>query len=433
MRGVNRSLLMIALVGAGCGSSSSVPPVMDKAVPFDGTFCTLPGSVVTQGGQRWRVTGAAAQPALDWLTVPDGFCAHHFATVPNARQLRFAPGGELFVASPTKLTTGGGPNGMASIVVLADDDRDGLAESNGVFLSNLPATQGLLFTGGYLYYQDDTKIRRMTYASGQRTATAAGDVIADINVYSSSLHWPKVLDVADDGTIYVTNGGDQAEMCDPSRPFHGGILKLDGSMSGAQVEKGFRNPIALRCLAGHGSCWIAELSLDYSGNEGGREKIVPVRQGDDLGYPCCATQNLPFPSVMPVPDCSGIASEANAFIIGETPFGLEFDSQRLWPAPYTGGLFVALHGEFPSWQGTRVVAIATDPVTGAPMPSSDVNGNPTGAQSDFATGWDDGKQDHGRPAAVTGAADGRLFVSNDSNGQILWIAPVGLKDLNPPQ
>jgi hypothetical protein len=43
---------------------------------------------------------------------------------------------------------------------------------------------------------------------------------------------------------------------------------------------------------------------------------------------------------------------------------------------------------------------------------------------DFATGWDDGQNDHGRPAALTFAPDGRMFVGNDMDGTIVWIAPV---------
>ena len=44
----------------------------------------------------------------------------------------------------------------------------------------------------------------------------------------------------------------------------------------------------------------------------------------------------------------------------------------------------------------------------------------------FATGWDDGSREHGRPAAVAFAADGRLFLGNDNNGDIFWIAPLDL-------
>jgi hypothetical protein len=34
--------------------------------------------------------------------------------------------------------------------------------------------------------------------------------------------------------------------------------------------------------------------------------------------------------------------------------------------------------------------------------------------------------DHGRATAVTFAPDGRMFVGDDTNGEIFWVAPVGL-------
>jgi glucose/arabinose dehydrogenase len=358
-------------------------------------------------------------PDLSWLAVPDGFRVHYFGNVGNARQLRFAPNGDLFVASPTTTTTGDGPNGRAEIVVLPDDDHDGIADRTITFLSGLPSTQGLLFDGGFLYYQDGTAIRRLPYALGQRQGSV-GDVVADIRVYVSELHWPKSIDVARDGTLFVTNGGDQEETCDPARPFHGGILRLDGTGGVVEVAKGFRNPIALRCSLAHDGCFAAELSLDYSAELGGREKIVPVRDGDDWGFPCCATKDLPYRGITPVPDCSQVVAESVAFIIGETPFGMEFEPGR-WPAPFTNDLFVTLHGDFGTWVGARLAAISTDPVTGAPLAASDLDGG-TGPAS-FATGWDDGKQDHGRPAALAMSPDGRLFLSNDANGDIVWIAP----------
>jgi hypothetical protein len=67
-----------------------------------------------------------------------------------------------------------------------------------------------------------------------------------------------------------------------------------------------------------------------------------------------------------------------------------------------------------------------DPNTGLAMPATDVNGANSGAMTDFATGWDDHTTKHGRPAAVTFASDGRLFLSNDNNGVIVWIAPMTL-------
>src|SRR5262249_44117260 len=115
------------LLVAACGDNQA-PPAGDRDVPFDGTFCTLPGSFVHDGEQTYRGAGGQNAPRLDWLTVPAGFCAHPFANVAAARQIKFAPGGELFVASPSRGTAGGAMPGSGSIVVLADDDRNGFAD-----------------------------------------------------------------------------------------------------------------------------------------------------------------------------------------------------------------------------------------------------------------------------------------------------------------
>jgi glucose/arabinose dehydrogenase len=375
------------------------------------------------------------------------------------RQLRFAPGGELFITSPQAGTTGGcGCAGAAAILVLPDDDRDGVADAATVFLGNLRMTQGLLFANGYLYYQDATKIMRLPYVAGDRHPSNNSEQVADIDLatappgtpcsrppcgYSSSLHWPKALDLADDGTIYVTNGGDDTEHTETppascataaaDRPFHGGILKLDeGAPGGAsEVAKGFRNPISLRCARHRGQCFAVELALDYSWGKGGREKLVPIRQGDDWGFPCCATQNLPYSDYTdPMPDCSGVASEIGSFYIGHTPFDLDFESGT-WPAPWKNGAYVVLHGEYGDWTGEGIIAIDYDAMTGNFLPGSDLSGMLSGSFHQFASGWEVPSRGHGRPANVAFAPDGRLFVGNDVTGDILWIAPLDLE--SPPE
>lgn len=392
-----------------------IPPAATLADP-----CSLPGSVqFTSGGTVTVPGGDPSWPSLAFLHLPDGFCAHYYATVGNARQLRFAPGGELFVASPTRSTTGGGANGRNAIVVVPDDDADGVGDAQVTYESGLSATQGLMFLDGYLYYQDDIDIRRVPYASGDRSPSGPSELVATIDHYSDLLHWPKPIDAADDGTIYVGNGGTQNEICQQPTPFHGGILKLD-TLHGTQVATGMRNPIVVRCSRGHNRCFALELAKDYSGMVGGREKMVPIHDGDDWGFPCCATTDVPYGGS---PDCSTVTTDTASFTIGDTPFGLDF-APASWPAPYPGSAFISLHGEYAQWKGAGIVTIGTDAMTGLPLPASDLMGFPTGAMTSFATGWGDLTQSHGRPADLTFAPDGRLFLANDNNGVILWISPM---------
>jgi glucose/arabinose dehydrogenase len=426
---IRLSLILLLLGSAGC-DLEPLKPVVDAGPPVDagpllndGHFCAMPGTIQYGSTGTYVVPGGVASaPSLSWLHLPVGFCAHYFGTIGNARQMRFAPGGELFVASPTTGTTGGGASGLGAIVIVPDDNQDGNADGPLTFLGSIASTQGLLFTKDYFYWQNDTQILRMPYVSGQRAAVGPPELMANITIYTSSLHWPKTLDEADDGTIYVANGGDQGETCDPTHPFHGGILKLDGSPGGAPVAQGLRNPIAVRCARGHNRCFAAELAKDYSAEDSGREKLLPIHDGDDWGYPCCASQNLPYTDVMPVPDCSGVTPESTSFVIGNTPFSFDFEAGA-WPAPWKTNVFVPLHGVAGSWEGARIISVTMDPTSGLPVQSSDLPGTNPGGFQDFATGWDDKTQKHGRPAAVTFAPDGRMFVANDTNGVILWITP----------
>ncbi len=410
------------------------PPLYDANVK---TFCQIPGSVRFDGVVKEIVPGAKGLPDLSWIELPAGFCVHYFATVPNARSLRFAPGGELFVTSPTRGTTGGGAGGLAAIIVLPDDNRDGLTDSTNPFATGLMSTQGLLFGNGSFYWQDDTRVVKVAYAPGDRALMKVPVTVADLSGrFQSGTHWSKSLDIADDGTIYVGNGADQGESCVEPHVFNGGIYAIgDGKpMDGEPVIKGFRNPIYVRCQRGFNHCFTSELTRDYSAGMRGREKIILIRKGDDWGYPCCATKNVPFPDALGA-DCSMVPEETVAFYVADTPFGLDFERGR-WPAPWTNRIFVTLHGAFGTWVGARIVAIETDPA-GLPRAGGtllpDGGQGTAGATLDFANGWDNGRLDHGRPSDVTFASDGRMFVAQDNGpstigglGIVVWFAPLDL-------
>jgi glucose/arabinose dehydrogenase len=402
-------------------SSSSAVPSSGGSSGAPGSWCDLPGSVRFTASGKVVVPGAHTAEMM-FLTLPQGFCAHYFGHVGNARHLRFAPGGELFVASPTTLTTGGGPGGRSAIMVLPDDDHDGYGDSEVQFQGSLPSTQGFFFSNGWFYFQDHTRIMRVPYAAGDRTATTTATQVADVTIHFDALHWPKPIDIADDGTIYVGNGGGQGDACVTPHPFLGGMLKLDGTPGGTPVARGFRNPITITCARGHNRCFALELAKDYA-FQGGREKMVPINDGDDLGFPCCASRNLPYTDINPVPDCSMVTDDTASFLIGDTPTGLDF-APDTWPAPYAGNALVALHGAAGSWLHAKMVAIGMDATTGLPLPATNISGQSTGAMRDFASGWDDGTLSHGRPVSVAFNSDGRMFVANDTNGNIFWVAPI---------
>jgi glucose/arabinose dehydrogenase len=433
----------------------SALPVLDPGAMRPGSYCALPGSLVgMEHGMGVVPGGDPALPNLSWLSVPTGYCAHHFANVPETRQLRASPSGDIFVASPSMPTAGGERDlGQGAILVLPDDDHDGVADSTLTFLANLPSTQGLTFAAGYFYFQDDVSLKRVAFKPGDRTPSAAVETVttmADKDAQQFPFHWPKLVDVAKDGSVYFTNGSDQGELCYSPKerakyPPSGVVFKVspDGKLS--VVAQGFRNPIALRCEKDKNLCFVVELAKDGSGAAGGREKLVPVRQGDDWGFPCCATRNTPYEEqvfqdqappfagqLLKPSDCAGVTPENVSFEIGNTPFGIDFENGS-WAAPWGDRAFVALHGAVGTFIGSRVVAIALDPATGLPLPSSNLPGQSAAPNMlDFATGWDDGSTMHGRATAVAFGDDGRLYIGDDTHGEIFWVAPVGLMRSSTP-
>jgi glucose/arabinose dehydrogenase len=419
---------VLAAAGTAFAIVTLVASCQDAGAPPDASatwrkLCATPGSIVfTEGGKYVVPGGDPGAPTLDWLALPVGFCAHHFAHVPVARSIRFAPGGELFVASPSRATFGGGQNGLGAIVAIPDDDQNGVGDRPIVYNAAIASAHGMLFVEGWFYYQDDTKISRVRYRPGDRTPSGQPELVANIAAHASYDHWAKTLDVSDDGTIYVSNGGDQVEPCREPYPFEGGVLALDGTPGGRQVVRGLRNPMHLRCQRGHNRCFAAELARDSSEAAGGREKLIPIRSGDDWGHPCCATKGVAFADdAPPLPDCDYVAAESNAFLIGNTPFGFDF-APTSWPSPWSGAILLTLHGDYSDWGGAKVVAIFTD-ASGRPLPSSTLEGGLSGGIASFATGWDDGSQKHGRPGDAAFAPDGRLFVADDYEGEIFWVAP----------
>ena len=395
--------------------------------------CALPGSVIwSDSGAALVPGGPASTPDISWMKLAPGFCGHVYTTVGHVRQVKVAPGGELFAASPSQSTAGGGDPGLGQIVVVPDDDKDGFGDSTTAFIDGIAETQGMAFSSdGFFYYQNAATVMRLPYAAGDRVPSSTGRTMLDMATVvplQPTLHWPKAIDVADDGTLYVANGGEQTDPCETPRPVRGAIVHVDAPTTdnpvGTVVARGLRNPIAIRCNPGKGKCFALELGKDGSGGEGGREKLIDLRDAsfnDDWGFPCCAARNLPFTDIPPpAPDCTTVMDETAGFVISDTPFGLDF-APATWPGDFHGAAIVALHGAFGSYVGSRVVAIPTDS-TGEPYKSSDLPGA-TGFV-ELASGWDDGLQDHGRPAAVGFAPDGRLFLADDTAGLIMWIAPV---------
>jgi glucose/arabinose dehydrogenase len=396
--------------------------------PGTGTkFCDLPGT---------------DSPDVE---VPPEFCVREFTpqgqSIQEARVLRFAPNGDLFVSAPSMTTVGGASLGRGVIAVLPDDDGDGRADSIIDFAGPSPATgttlcsnleldpnavpcvHGLLFSGNYLYFTRSNEVRRWAYASGDRKAPATNsELVANLGgELISDVRWTHTLEQRKDGSILVSRGRGDTDSCSEEQMTRGAVFSLDiaGTMATptlpltpAVVADGFRNPMYLRCSPSScGDCYASELSGDNWDSVGGREKLALLADGAHWGYPCCVGLNeintLPNVNAGST-NCASVGKERVAIELHDTNFGLDFE-RGTFPDPYRHAVFIALHGVFTSFGGTGIVYIAVDQTSNRPNAQPKL----------FAKGF----SPNGRATDVAFAPDGRLFVADDTGGKIYWIAP----------
>ncbi len=418
--------------------TSRPPPPPDAAPPPTCTAVDLPTGTGT------RFCDLPGSPATG-LSVPDDFCIREFTTTPiiEARVMRFAPNGDLFLAAPSMSTPGGATNGPGSILVLPDDNHDGRADAVLTFAGgsahansscasvegdpdNLACVHGLVFSGGYLYYTRSDEVRRVAYTPGMRAAAkGTSELVAILGGASiSDIRWTHTLEQTKDGSLWVSRGRFDSSTCSSTEMETGAVfsLPIQGGaalpVTPALVANGFRNPMYIRCSpASCGDCYANELSGDGWDGVFGSEKLALLeKKGESWGYPCCVRRDAPAPTTGSTPDCTNVGTELVAIPLHYTPFGFDFE-RGTFPGVYRHGVFAALHGVVSSYGGSAVVALTVDPTSL----------RPTGETLEFVHGFG---RTVGRATDVAFAPDGRLFIADDTSGKIYWVAP---KTLAAPQ
>jgi len=379
-------------------ATADTPDVRDTGVVSDANT-----------GRTWCSLGTPVNGA----NVPSGFCLRKFADVPAARTLVFAPNGDLFVSSPFNGTPGGAGGGLGAIIVLSDDDKDGVGElhtfAEGGVLTSI---HGIAIGDGSVFFTTDRTAFRTPYTDGQREETPNMRTNFNAPMRYDSSRWTHGLAYSRNGVLYTSYG--EFGQCGGTNM--GQILRVLPWGGMTTVATGFRNPMYMRCHPVDELCLAAELGEDQTPSA--REKIVVIRSNTDYGYPCCHSTNWPYQT--PDPDsCSNVVPEESSFPIGDTPFGLDWE-RGSWPLPYRNALFVALHGSFysnPQWQNAGIVFSITNPRTHLP----------SGFWTPFVTGFGPGGSALERPADVVFSEDGRMFFADDHGEAVYWVAPTTLR------
>jgi glucose/arabinose dehydrogenase len=357
---------------------------------------------------------SAACAAGGMPTVPPGFSIQRVATVSGARELAFAPNGDLFVGTVS-----------ADVYVIPHADASGAAGTPRVFahFGDAPAA-GVALSGDSIYVGTQFAVWQIPYKSGDSRARSAPQKLASLRTSGvSSDHVTTSVAVAK-GVLYASVGAS----CNACRPELDESRATIGRVAGGTysvIARNIRNAIALTANENTGALWQSNAGQDelppghpYEIFDDVSAHSPPV----NYGWPDCYEDHKGS-------NCNGVAVPRAVFPAYATPIGATFYPQRphgryAFPARYAGGAFVTLHGSWhgPPFVAPQVVFVAMH----GDSPLTAVNWSAPNKQwIEFAGGYqaDGSNQRIGRPTGIAVGPQADLFVADDATGAIYRIRP----------
>ena len=415
---------------------------MNKTTYLLFSICLVPGLAA---GQNRLPPGMRPPGCTSGLQLPEGFCATLFAdNVRGARHIVIAPNGDVFVNVQG--------NSSPGVLALRDTNRDGKADMRQSFAGD--GGTGIALEGNLLYATSNNSIVRYRVEPGALVPFGRPDTIVTDLPMSGSHHSHNF--VVHNHALFV-NIGSASNACQQqdrraSSPGNNpctelntraGIWEFDANRlrqrpsDGRRYATGLRNSVAFtrNPLDGnlyttvHGrdqlhDNWPDLFTVEQSAENPG-EELVRVDRGADYGWPYCY-YDVDRHTLVQSPEyggngqttgqCTSKVKPLMAFPGHWAPDGMVFYTGGQFPASYRGGAFIAFHG---SWNraplpqaGFRVVF--------APFRFN----RPVGSFVTFADGFNPnpapGRAAPGtrRPTGIAQAADGSLFVTDDTGGTI---------------
>ncbi len=315
---------------------------------------------------------------------------------------------------------GDSPN---QIVLLGDEDGDGVAEKQVVILSEgLDSPSGMSWNDGTLYVANHNAVLAFPYELGADAVTGEPTKLMDLAPRGG--HWMRNMELHPDGNrLYVAVGsvsniGESGMEVEEGRAM---IWEYDLTAGRQrQFAVGLRNPNGLDFSPWSGELWTTVNERDMLGSDLVPDYLTNVPVGAQYGWPWLYYRtNIDRRVEAPMPAYLMEYARYPEYALGPhvAALGLVFtkEGHRMGDG-FASGAFIARHG---SWNrkppsGYDVVYVAFDE-----------RGNPTGKPVPVLTGFlnEDGTT-NGRPTWVEWGGDGSLLVSDDTAG-IIWraIAP----------
>jgi glucose/arabinose dehydrogenase len=380
---------------------------------------------------------ANSKPDLLSIKLPVGFRIEVFADdktihgklLAGARFMAFDANGNLFVSSARG----------DKVLMLPDDNKDGIADEVILVADNLNAPQGLVFVRDALLIANQDGVVKLEKDTGSVSKSGwSVNATYFIKHLPSGGHTLKNIKLGPDGYLFI-NVGSSCNVCVESDPTRATILRYntDGKPAGALLTLGKHQQSAVWASGlrnSQGYAWHPKSGEMYATNNGADmrsstkngavndelppEHLNKIEAGKHYGWPHCWSDSNNMKIQVEDPNfeasvdfCKSTQAPEITLTSHSTPIGITFLEKTNWPADYQKDAIVALHGSWNRKQpsGYKLVRIKFK------------NSQPSEVE-DFATGWLQGDSAWGRPVDVAVGTDHALYVSDDKAGVIYRIS-----------
>ena len=271
--------------------------------------------------------------------LPPGFAVNLFADdLERPRWMAVAANGDVLVSVPSD----------DAIMLLRDEDGDGVAEIQEEFLDGMTRPHGMAIHEGYLYIADTEGVWKLPYTPGDLEAREDPErITADGALGSDDGHWTRNIVFAPDGSrFFVTVGSMNNLAVEPSPHATVQSFAADGTDQ-RDFATGLRNPVGIEFHPGTDDLYVTVNERDGLGDDLVPDYLTRIQRGDFFGWPYAYIGDNPQPDL---PGPLGLVKSTKIpdvlFRAHSAALGLVFYEGDMFPEDYRGDAFVALHG---SW------------------------------------------------------------------------------------
>ena len=343
----------------------------------------------------------AQTPPLSEIKLPEGFAIDIVARVPAARAMTWSDKGTLFVGSST---------GDVYAITFAAPNAGGQATVHTIATS-LTDPGGVAFRNGALYVSAVSRILRFDDIE-RRLASPPSPVVVTDKLPADRHHGRKFIAFGPDGKLYA-NVGAPCNVCAPDPERYAHIERMNADGSGREiVARGVRNSVGFDWDPRTKDLWFTDNGRDMLGDDAPPDELNHVSSvPQNFGFPYCHGGDIPDPEFGKEHACKEFIAPAQKLEPHVAALGMRFYTGTQFPAAYRNQIFIAEHGSWNRSQkiGYRVTMVQLD------------NAGKAVKYAPFAEGWLQGGRVWGRPADVSVAPDGSLFVSDELAGVVYRI------------